>query len=232
MTDKQFDDFIKKSIQNFGDEYIDFDCGMNESHEFSSRYNRKISRIKVKRRREKISFPRMTLKIGISFAFSIAAIISLMLFNGSGDYHNNPFIIQHFDTLANLSVRYDPDAPKKIEDKYAITKIPEGFEMKPQNEMQKSNAFYRIEYTNGKDRIVFRQIVKSKFYPLVDNEKCRIYFSSISDYDALFFDRYIDNCYSVYWDSEDYVMQIEIRGENVSEEALIELAESVKKVEN
>ena len=131
-------------------------------------------------------------------------------------------IYEKFSTVQ--SVDEDKTAPTTIEDIYAITYNLDGYKVVFEN----NNEFSRdITYVNSDIIIEFSQYTKDMYNKNVNTEDAEISTTEINGTEAIIF---LDNhnYYHIIINSDDYVFDI---SSNNGKDALIDIAESVQKVE-
>lgn len=196
-------------------------------HVFSKTFERKMARLiksgSVKSRQQ------ITLKrVATYIVAAILAAVILVLTACATWYIYEKFIMEQKDTHTRVSFVGSEDAPKYIEDVYAID-IPDGFETVYDGSKEALDYEVAIDnfYTNGDENITFSQIVKSAFSSYVNTEGHQIEEITINGCAGFFVNMGDDNYYLA-WDNGDYIFEISA---HISKDALFELAESVHKAE-
>lgn len=157
----------------------------------------------------------------------IAAIIAACLMTLSvgavRDFFKN-FFMEIFSTHTNVQSNDIEKTPEHIINKYVIN-ISSDFNL---TDAFESDIFNKYEYYDSYDHYVFfTQTVKSIYDVNINTEEHNLSYIEINDSDGYIID--LDNNeYLITWENNNYVF--DITG-NVGKNQLIELAESVQKVE-
>ncbi len=226
MTDKQFDVFLENAIKNFGEDYIDFSEETIIQHTFSKRFERKMARLI--RHQKSFYFPMIKTSTRRTVTIMVTAIIVLSTMVMSVSALREAFlrfITEVFDTHTKVQTIQDDTAPESFEDIYAITNIPDGFEIVFQNDNIEGIPELITEYRNGQQRIIFSQFIKSQYRVSVNTEGYEVVRIDINGNEGFMVDM-VDDYYFA-WDNGDYIF--EIVG-NVGENTLIDMINSVQKV--
>ena len=228
MVNKMKNDNFKKAlydslIPEFSNMLPD---GDEDEHVFSADFEKKMQKL-IKRRNK--PYYRMINTFGkriacialIILVASSATILSVdALRNTVADFFVSTY--EKFSTFQ--SINEDKSAPSTIKDIYEIT-----YDLKEYEIYYEDNTEYRRNITYIKDDILidFSQYTKDAYDINVNTEDAEISTISINDKEAVIF---LDNqnYYHLIWDNGDYILSI---GSNISKDALICIAESVKKVE-
>lgn len=201
------------------------DADENE-HVFSSGFERKMQKL-IKRRKKPYYKIINTLgkrvaciAVIVLVASSVTVLSVDALRNAVADFFVS--IYEKFSTVQ--SVDEDKPAPTTIEDIYAITYNLDGYKVVFEN----NNEFSRdITYVNSDIIIEFSQYTKDMYNKNVNTEEAEISTTEINGTEAIIF---LDNqnYYHIIINSDDYVFDI---GSNIGKDALIDIVESVQKVE-
>jgi len=202
------------------------DADENE-HVFSSDFERKMQKL-IKRRKKPYYKIINTLgkrvaciAVIVLVASSVTVLSVDALRNAVADFFVS--IYEKFSTVQ--SVDEDKPAPTTIEDIYAITYNLDGYKVVFEN----NNEFSRdITYVNSDIIIEFSQYTKDMYNKNVNTEDAEISTTEINGTEAIIF---LDNqnYYHIIINSDDYVFDF---GSNIGKDALIDIAESVQKVES
>ena len=200
--------------------------GDEDEHVFSADFEKKMQKL-IKRRNK--PYYRMINTFGkriacialIILVASSATILSVdALRNTVADFFVSTY--EKFSTFQ--SINEDKSAPSTIKDIYEIT-----YDLKEYEIYYEDNTEYRRNITYIKDDILinFSQYTKDAYDINVNTEDAEISTISINDKEAVIF---LDNqnYYHLIWDNGDYILSV---GSNISKDALIDIAESVQKVE-
>lgn len=227
MTDKQFDVFLENTIKNFGEDYIEFSEETIIQHTFSKRFERKMARLI--RQQKSFYFPMIKTPIRRTVTIMVTVIIILSTTVISVSALREAFvrfITEVFNTHTEVQTIQDDTAPESFEDIYVITSIPDGFEIVFQNDNITEAPALITEYRNGQKRIIFSQCIKSRYDVNVNTEGYEMKRIDINGNEGFIVDMVDD--YYIAWDNGDYILTI---SSNVGENALIDIADSVQKVE-
>lgn len=227
MTDKQFDAFLENTIKNFGEDYIDFSEDEIIQHTFSRSFERKMARII--RHQKSFYFPMIKTPTRRTVTIMVTAIIVLSTMVMSVSALREAFlrfITEVFDTHTKVQTIQDDTAPESFEDIYAITNIPDGFEIVFQNDNIEEAPALITEYRNGQQRIIFSQYIKSRYSVSVNTEGYEMVRIKINGNEGFMIDM-VEDIY-IAWDNGDYIFEID---SNVGENALMDMINSVQKVE-
>lgn len=101
------------------------------------------------------------------------------------------------------------NSPNKIEYKYVLAFVPDGFEM-IETDFSSIDVYTRYKNESTGQEITLRQWVKSEFKPHYNTEHHHFEEVTVNGYTGL----YIDFSYGTYchtllvWDNEDYILEI------------------------
>ncbi len=227
MTDKQFDAFLENTIKNFGEDYIDFSEDEIIQHTFSRSFERKMARLI--RHQKSFYFPMIKTPVRriVTVMITAAVILSTMVMSVSALREAFlRFITEVFDTHTKVQTIQDDTAPESFEDIYAITNIPDGFEIVFQNDNIEGIPELITEYQNGQEYIIFSQYIKSQYRVSVNTEGYEMVRVNINGNEGFEID--MGDSYYITWDNGDYILII---SGNIGKSALIDMINSVQKVE-
>lgn len=197
-------------------------------HKFSRRFERKMKKLIRYSYREPVHYHKFTVKrlfICITAAL-IAAVVMAFSVTAVRDFFKN-FFMEVFGTHTTVQTFSDNiNAPNSIEDVY-IMDVPNGFDIIYKDEIFEWSTYVHYEYRKDNDYIFFNQYVKTKYDADVNTENHSLNNIEINGYDGYIVDLG-NNEYYMSWDNGDYIF--DITG-NVGKNALIEMANSVQKVE-
>lgn len=220
------DNFRKALFDALTPEYKQILDDASDTHEFSVEFERKMQKL-IKRRNKpyykiiNTVGKRVACIIVIVLLASSVTVLSVdALRNAVADFFVN--IYEKFSTVQ--SVNEDKTAPTTIEDIYAITYDLSDYDVIYE---EKDNYSYNITYIKDDVVIDFLQYTKDMYDQNVNTENAEISTISITSKEAIIF---LDNqsYYHLIWDNGDYILSV---GSNISKDALIDIAESVQKVE-
>lgn len=180
----------------------------------NTRHLRPQSEIGIRAIRRRIMVALIVIILAVMTGFTTAYFISRSF---RGEVHSA--------NTELFSINMD-NCPTVIEDKYYLSKLPEGFE----EDKSDSTPFYEfVSYENMQtgQTILFEQWVKSEFDSMrFNNEKVELVEVEIKGYNGfiLEYGDYIDYC-DLIWDNEDYLLHI---SSNLPKNELLILAENTK----
>jgi hypothetical protein len=197
----------------------------NEKHVFSVEFERKMQKL-IKRRNKPYY------KIINTVGKRVACIVVIVLIASSVtvlsvDALRNAvadFFVSTYDKFSSVQPVEDDIAPSTIKDIYEIT-----YDLKEYEIYYEDNTEYRRNITYIKDDILinFSQYTKDAYDINVNTEGSEITTIDINNYEAVYF---LDNhnYNHLIFDNGEYIIYI---SSNISKNALINIAESVKKIE-
>jgi len=197
----------------------------NEKHVFSVEFERKMQKL-IKRRNKPYY------KIINTVGKRVACIVVIVLIASSVtvlsvDALRNAvadFFVSTYDKFSSVQPVEDDIAPSTIKDIYEIT-----YDLKEYEIYYEDNTEYRRNITYIKDDILinFSQYTKDAYDINVNTEGSEITTIDINNYEAIYF---LDNhnYNHLIFDNGEYIIYI---SSNISKNALINIAESVKKIE-
>ncbi len=219
------DNFRKALFDALTPEYKQILDDASDTHEFSVEFEKKMQKL-IKRRNKPYY------KIINTVGKRVACIIVIVLLASSVtvlsvDALRNAvadFIVSTYEKFSSIQPVEDDIAPSTIKDIYEIT-----YDLKEYEIYYEDNTEYRrnITYVNNDIEIKFSQCTKDMYDQNVNTEDAEISTISINDKEAVIF---LDNqnYYHLIWDNGDYILSV---GSNISKNTLIDIAESVQKVE-
>ena len=225
MTDEMFDRFVEKTIENFGDSYIDTSLLSYEPHEFSARFERKMRKLIKKQRR--FYFPLVKTPLRLSFtviAMVILMTVTTMMSVGAVREAIFNFFINTFSTHSDINAIDDDQHPDTIEDIYEITYDLSGYEVNFESYLERQRIISYLK--NGKE-IIFEQHVNDAFNVRANTEGAEIFHVDLNGYDAMYYYNNLDY-HNLIWDNGKYTFWLL---SNISKEEFFEIAKSVRKSE-
>lgn len=219
------DNILSKALSDaLIDEYIGSVPEIVQPHEFSEKFEKKMK--KLISRREKPYYKiintagKRAACVAVIIAVATAAIFSVEAIRVAFlDFVTN--IFEKFSVVEPVNV---DETPLVIEDIYVITYGLSGYSVIKEINSELINC---ISYSNGDETIDYFQYVKHKFSNILWNtEDTLVNEIYINGKQAIY---YIDNndFKTIIWDNGDYIFVI---CANIDSEMLINIAESVKKV--
>lgn len=197
-------------------------------HKFSRRFERKMKKLIRYGYRELVRYHKVTVKrlfICITAAL-IAAVVMALSVGAVRDFFKN-FFMEVFGTHTTVQTFSDNiNAPASIEDVYMID-VPNGFDIIYRDEIFEWSPFIAYIYRKDNEYIFFNQFLKSEYDVNVNTENRPLDYVEIDGNDGYIVDLG-NNEYYISWDNGDYIFDI---SGNISKDELIEVANSVQKVE-
>ncbi len=204
------------------DEFID-SVNFDVNAEFSEKFERKMD--KLIRRRNKPYF-NLICTGGRLAACIVAAIIILSASSLSVEAVReavNDFFLSIFGDHTAVSVNNatEKDYPATIKEEYAISNLPDGFELSDYN---RDSGTIFAAYFNGDKYIFFEQFVHDSYSGYFDNEHSELeYYTDESGQEYLIQSTNHDFC--IMWDNGRYILQIK---SNMNKDDVLELCKSTK----
>lgn len=204
------------------DEFID-SVNFDVNAEFSEKFERKMD--KLIRRRNKPYF-NLICTGGRRAACIVAAIIILSASSLSVEAVReavNDFFMSIFGDLTAVSVNNatEKDYPATIKEEYAISNLPDGFELSDYN---RDSGTIFAAYFNGDKYIFFEQFVHDSYLGYFDNEHSELeYYTDESGQEYLIQNTGHDYC--ILWDDGNYILQIT---SNLNKKDALSLCKSTK----
>lgn len=227
MTDNQFDVLLEKTIKNFGMNYIDLNNELNEPHEFSHSFERKMRKLIKKQSSFYFPLVKTPLRRLVTIAVTVIITMSVLVMSVSAfrDALIN-FITEMFDTHTTVQTIPDDNAPLTFENIYEITEIPEGFELTYCSEIKETSSFIEFDYQNNENYIFFTQYLKKYYDADVNTEGYEMNPITINGCEGFIID--YGTVWLITWDNGDYIIEVQ---SNIGKDELIETAKSVQKRE-
>lgn len=224
MADKDFKDLLGEALMTNYEQTLD---SAGSDHVFSDGFEKEMDKL-IKRRRK--PYYKLVNTFGkrvacIAVVVVVAASTTVLSFASLREPVFNFFINLFSDhsTISTDSIisKAYPDINRA---KYAITN--DISEYKVEKEYSNANENY-IHYQSGEKQIIFTQSEINDYNKNFNTEGQQIDNLQINGYDAI---GYFDNhgMYSIVWNNGEYIFDL---NSNIGKDALIEMAESVQKVE-
>lgn len=229
MSEEEFDILITNALKKYGCDYIDVSKLDYTPHKFSPEFESKMD-ILLGRSQRKIHIAPKRLFTMIIAALIAACIAAMSV--GAIRQAFISFIADIFDTHTDIRSVKDTEAPLDFSDKYEITvDLPE-FEL-----VETSEDIFDIMYIfkNENCTIKFYQSIKMYYDISVNTEGYEMETVYINEFEGIYVDMYNQNGKIIIWDNGDYIFEILVTYNteySFSKNELIEIAESVQKVEN
>ena len=196
-----------------------------EKHIFSPKFEKEMS--KLIKRREKLYYKMINTFGKRAACFTVGILVASSLTIMNVDALREAFIkfvVNVFEKFSIVQAVDANDSPEIIEDIYEITYDLSGYSY----DLWSCDDISRLaEYTNGKIYINFGQHTKAEYDILLNTENADIEIIKINGHEAIY---YMDNhnYHHIIWDNDDYIISL---GSNIGKTTLIDIADSVQKVE-
>mgnify|MGYP003289271378 CR=1 FL=1 len=219
------DDNFRKALSDALTTYYETSIPYIEEHDFSPDFDKKME--KLINRCKKPYFKMintMSKKVAcVAGVFLIASSVTIMSVDALRNRIADLFVKQSKD---HSIIRYEGNdiSPSSIEDIYEITYDLSGFDIVYTDY---DNFSRYTTYIKDNTTIYFNQYVKEFYDVNVNTEDAELSTITINGHEAIYF---LDNrqYYHLIWDNGDYIISL---SSNIGKDALIDIAESVKKVE-
>lgn len=222
LTERQFEKYLKMSIQNYGAAYIDISDEWNLPHTFSPTFEttmndaiqtlEKSSSKSKKSRFRKIIIIAVIISIMATMVLSVGALRSTI-------YH---FITEVFPTHTEVEIESDHIASITPNDIYRIDPIPEGFQMSYQSSWNPNTSFASSSYSYHENYVVFTQYLQSAYTPNINTEGTEIVPIDVRGHHA--FSVSLNEETYLAWEENGFVFSL---SGNVSEDVLLEFANNI-----
>lgn len=196
-----------------------------EKHIFSPKFEKEMS--KLIKRREKPYYKMINTFGKRAACFTVGILVASSLTIMNVDALREAFIKFVVNVFEKFSIVQSVDAndsPETIEDIYEITYDMSKYSVDYE---ERNEIFYNIIYSNENIIVNYNQWIKSEYDMLLNTENADIETIMINGHEAIY---YMDNhnYHHIIWDNDDYIISL---GSNISKTTLIDIADSVQKVE-
>ena len=196
-----------------------------EEHIFSPKFEKEMSRLIKRREKPYYKIINTFGKRAACFTVGILVASSLTIMNVEALREAFiKFVVNVFEKFSIVQSVDANDSPETIEDIYEITYDLSGYSY----DLWSCDDISRLaEYTNGEIYINFGQHIKAEYDVLLNTENADIEIIKINGHEAIY---YMDNhnYHHIIWDNDDYIISL---GSNIGKTTLIDIADSVQKVE-
>jgi hypothetical protein len=224
------------AIEQLSDEMIIREIPNAPDHEFSRKFEKRMRRIIAGKYTPKIRITpkRITLKkLTICLVAAFVAIITLAMSVSAVREAIFSFLTQVFTTHTVVQSDIDEVAPETFMDFYEITADIDGYKLIDNYTTPSERVFV---YDNGIYRIRFIQTIKKHYNIGINTEGYDIIPVYIGEYEGIYINMKNQKHEYLSYDNNSYVISIGVTrysGElPIGQNALINIAKSVKKVEN
>ena len=196
-----------------------------EEHIFSPKFEKEMSRLIKRREKPYYKIINTFGKRAACFTVGILVASSLTIMNVEALREAFiKFVVNVFEKFSIVQAVDANDSPQTIEDIYEITYDLSGYSY---DLWSCDDISRRAEYTNGEIYINFGQHTKAEYDILLNTENADIEIIKINGHEAIY---YMDNhnYHHIIWDNDDYIISL---GSNIGKTTLIDIADSVQKVE-
>lgn len=223
LTERQFEKYLKMSIQNYGAAYIDISDEWNLPHTFSPAFETTMNDAiqTLEKTSSKSKRPRFR-KIIIIIAVIISIMATMVLSVGalrSAIYH---FITEVFPTHTEVEIEADHIASITPNDIYRVDPIPEGFQMSYHSSWNPNTGFASSSYSYHENYVIFTQYLQSAYTPNVNTEGTEIIPIDVRGHHG--FRVTTEEEIYLAWEEDGFVFSL---SGNVSEDVLLEFANNI-----
>ena len=197
----------------------------NIPYEFSAEFEKRMSKL-IKRRRK--PYFRMINTVGkraacIALAVFIASATTVMSVDAFREAVFR-FFMNIFSTHSDITAIDDDQHPNTIEDIYEITYDISDYNIDFESNTERTRI---ISYTRKSNEIILEQYVNDAFNLRANTEDAVIKHMDLNGFDVIY---YCDNhnYYNLIWDNGYYIFHL---SSNLTKEATLDIAKSIKKVE-
>ncbi len=229
MSDEEFEILLADVIMEYGANCIELPEGKyDEPHEFSPRFEKKMQ--KLIRRERRFYFPLVKTPVRRLVTIVVTVIIALSVLTMSVGAFRNAFfhfLTEVFPTHTTVRSAETDSGFTDFRDVYEFSEIPEGFELAYKSNLIGECFYLHQRYAKGNRYIILDQWIKSEYDVDINTEHNDAEPIEINGFEG--FILIMGEDIIVTWDNGDYILEVTA---NVGKDALISLAESVKKVES
>lgn len=207
MTEPQFEEFLSKSIKNFGDEYIELDEDLYEPHEFSPEFERKME--KLFRPKKHIRFPLFrTRRRRIASVVTATVVLSSAAVMSVGAVRGRLFGFKMKKAATNTFVTAEPDGIKTegFDKVYEITELPEGFVLTDSFVSPNKTKITKV-FHNGDEYIRFEQWNKNAYQNYANTEQYNFEIVNI-DGTEVYLVYTSESDYVITWEKNNYILSV------------------------
>lgn len=222
MTERQFEKYLKMSIQNYGAAYIDISDEWNLPHTFSPAFETTMNDAirTLEKTYSKAKKPRFRKTIIVAIIIIIVATMVLSVGALRSAIYN--FITEVFPTHTEVEIESDHIASITPNDIYRINPIPEGFQMSYHSSWNPNTSFASSSYSYHENYVVFTQYLQSVYTPNVNTEDAEIIPIDIRGHHG--FSVSLNEETYLAWEENGFVFSL---SGNVSEDVLLEFANNI-----
>jgi hypothetical protein len=227
---------LAMAIELLSDEMILNKIPIAPDHKFSKRFEKRMRKIIAGNYSPNIRITPRPVSIKRLSVCLIAALLALITFAMSVSAVRETiinFFTQVFTTHTVVKSESDDVYPETIEEFYEIADGLDGYEIIDIFESPYENI---IDYDNGKSKIRYKQIVKGQFKVNINTEGYELIPIKVGEHDGYYVDITIQKIEYLSFDNGSYDITILVtnydNGNPIGQNALIDMANSVQKVEN
>lgn len=219
------DNFKQALFDALTPEYVQILNNASDDHVFSQKFERKMQKL-IKRRNK--PYYKIVNTIGkrvacIAVIIIVASSITVMSVKALREAVADLFV-SIYEKFSSVQSAESSNTPATIEDIYNITVGLDNYEVVFEDT---SNRWHSVTYVNGEQIIDFSQYTIDGYNMNINTENATIHTININENEAIYyFDN--NNYWNIIWNNGTYIIKI---SSNISKDALIDIAESVQKVE-
>lgn len=223
LTEKQFEKYLKISIQNYGHTYFDILEEWKAPHTFSPAFeaimDRKMQKLEKEYPKPRKSSLRKTL-IVLAIVFAILATTVLSVGALRSTLFN--FITNVFPTHTEVQIKSDDVSAIQQYNTYQINPIPEGFQKTYRSAQDLNAGFVTSSYTHDESYVIFSQYLQSAYTSNINTEGTQMTPIDIRGHHG--FSVSLETETYLAWEEDQYVFTLT---GNVDQTVLLEFANNI-----
>lgn len=222
LTERQFEKYLKMSIQNYGAAYIDISDEWNLPHTFSPTFETTMNDAiqTLEKSSSKSKKPRFRKIIIIAIIISIMATMVLSVGALRSAIYN--FITEVFPTHTEVEIESDHIASITSNDIYRVDPIPEGFQISYHSSWEPNIDFISSIYGHNESYVIFTQYLQSAYTPNINTEGTEMIPIDIRGHHG--FSVSLETETYLAWEEDQYVFSLT---GNVTKDILMQFANNI-----
>ena len=193
-----------------------------EAHVFSPRFEEKMRRLIKREQKHPWAVRRNPRRVLFAAAVAVLLLFALGVSVGAAREKLTPFFLRHFSDHDDVIL--EGEGKKHIEEVYAPTAIPEGFE-KTMDTRGIGTVVFAYENTAG-DYVAFKQSIPSDQGDSVDNE--HFSFREFMFNGQAFFAGSIEDMVNLIWEHDGYVFTLTVAWPGATLDDALEIWSSIR----
>ncbi len=232
MTNREFEQFLRESIEEHGSSYVEVPQ-YTVSHHFSKGFERKMKRMS---RQSVLTLPDlhgMPMRKRVALMTMIIVLLSMMTITVAA--YMGGFTWEHLETETIVNAAYDENAHTEIHTYYAPSYIPEPLVQTDMEAPAGETCVYQLEYhfkelpEDDSLFLYYRQYTKAEFNASWNvSEQNDVVPVQVNGCEGFLVVLCQEHYRWLCWDDGEYIFWIRT---NIEQDALMKVAESVQKVE-